>query len=81
MATFDRGLDDEFAECLNTEYARGGWWRAFVDDRKLFVAIRDNRLNVYYRGCSLAEIWCEKGAVVGRTTTSTFYVRRLTTPM
>ena len=67
MATFDRGLDDEFVECLNTEYARGGWWRAFVDDRKLFVAIRDNRLNVYYRGCSLAEIWCEKGAVVGHT--------------
>ncbi|MDE0029245.1 MAG: hypothetical protein OXU42_07590 [Deltaproteobacteria bacterium] len=67
MATFDRGLDDEFVECLNMEYAKGGWWRAFVDDRELFVAIRDNRLNVYYHGCSLAEIWCEAGAVVGRT--------------
>ncbi len=67
MATFDRGLDDEFVECLNVEYDKGGWWRAFVDDRKLFVAIRDNRLNVYYRGCSLAEIWCDAGIVVGRT--------------
>ncbi len=67
MVTFDRGLDDEFVECLNMEYAKGGWWRAFVDDPKLFVAIRDNRLNVYYRGCSLPQIRCEAGAVVGQT--------------
>ena len=66
-ATFDRGLDDEFVKALNCEYAKGGWWRTMVDDKDLFVAIRDNKVNVYYRGCSLAEVRMESGAVVGRT--------------
>ena len=67
IATFSRGLDDEFVEALNREYAKDGWWRRFVDDPELFVAIRDNRVNVYWRGCSLAEVRLEAGEVVGRT--------------
>ena len=66
-ATFDRGLDDDFVEALNREYAKDGWWRRFMDDPELFVAIRDNRVNVYCRGCSLAELRLEAGEVVGRT--------------
>ena len=53
MSTFNRGLDDEFVELLNEEYDRGGWWREFVDDSKFFLAVRENYVNVYYRGCSL----------------------------
>ena len=67
LATFDRGLDDDFVEALNREYAKDGWWRRFVDDPELFVAIRDNRVNVYCRGCSLAELRLDAGEVVGRT--------------
>ena len=67
IATFSRGLDDDFVEALNREYAEDGWWRTFVDDPELFVAIRDNRVNVYWRGCSLAEVRLEAGEVVGRT--------------
>lgn len=67
VATFSRGLDDEFVEALNREYAKDGWWRKFVDDPALYVALRDNRVNVYCRGCSLAEVRLEAGEVVGRT--------------
>ena len=66
-ATFDRRLDKEFVDALNREYGKGGWWRRLVDDKDLFVAIRDNKVNVYYHGCSLAEVRMESGAVVGRT--------------
>ena len=66
-ATFNRGLSPEFVEALNDEYAKNGWWRAMVDDTDLFVAIRDDRVNVYYRGCSLADVWMESGQVVGQT--------------
>ena len=66
-ATFNRGLDDDFVKALNFEYDKGGWWRTLMDDKDLFVAIRDNRVNVYYCGCRLAEVWMESGAVVGQT--------------
>lgn len=66
-ATFDRGLDEELVDALNGEYGKDGWWRKLIDDNDTFVAIRDNRVNVYYRGCSLAEVWLESGAVVGQT--------------
>ena len=67
MTTFNRGLDDKFVERLNDEYNKGGWWSALVSDKDLFVAIRHNRVNVYYRGCSLAEIQWWSGEVVVRT--------------
>ena len=66
-ATFNRGLSVEFVKALNDEYAKNGWWRAMVDDTDLFVAIRSDRVNVYYRGCSLADVWMESGQVVGQT--------------
>lgn len=66
LATFNRGLDDDLVEALNDEYRKEGWWRTLIDNKGLFVAIRDGRLNVYYRGCSLAELWMHRGAVVGR---------------
>ena len=66
-ATFNRGLDDDFVKALNHEYGKDEWWRKLVDDKDTFVAIRDNRVNVYYCGCSLAEVWMESGKVVGQT--------------
>ena len=58
MATpaFNRGLCDAFVEVLNNEYEKGGWWRNLVDDAETFVAIRDDYLNVYYRGNSLLKL-------------------------
>ena len=58
MATpaFNRGLCDAFVEVLNNEYEKGGWWRNLVDDKETFLAIRENYLNVYYRGNSLLKL-------------------------
>ena len=65
MNTFNRGLDCEFIDALNREYKEGGWWRRLVDDPELFIAIRENYLNVYYRGCGLAKLNWKSGQIVG----------------
>lgn len=58
MQQFRRWLSDEFVAALNTLHASpdGAWWKGLLDDSDIFVAIRENALNAYYRGCSLAEI-------------------------
>lgn len=68
MSVLNRGLDDDFVEALNREYERGGsWWKGFVDDKDLFLAIRDGYVNVYYCGCSLLKLKRRKnGIIVGR---------------
>ena len=65
MNTFNRGLGDAFVDALNKEYDKDGWWRAFVDDKDVFLAIRENYVNAYYRGCSLLRLSWEAGAFVG----------------
>ena len=66
MSMFNRGLDDEFVDALNREYDKeDGWWRAFVCDKDVFLSIRENYVNAYYRGCSLLRLSWEAGAFVG----------------
>lgn len=64
-----QGLSASFVEALNSLHASdtGQWWRQMVADPDLFVAIRNDYLNVYYRGCSLARIWLDKGEVAVAT--------------
>ena len=67
MSTFSRGLEEGFVEALNREYEKdGSWWKGFVDDEELFLAIRDNCVNVYYRGCSLLKLEWKNGVIIGR---------------
>ena len=66
MSTFNRGLTDEFVCALNKEYDKGGWWCRFVNDRDIFLAIRENYVNAYYRGCSLLRLSLEGDAIVGQ---------------
>ena len=56
MSTFSRGLDGAFIDALNGEYDKCGWWHRLVHDPDVFIAIRDNYVNAYYRGCSLAKL-------------------------
>ena len=66
MDTFSRGLEEGFVEALNREYDKdGSWWKGFVDDKDLFLAIRDNYVNVYYRGCSLLKLTWQSGSIIG----------------
>lgn len=65
MRQFKRGLSPDFVERLNEEYKSGGWWKAIADDQQLFVAIRDEYLNVYWKGNSLLRLRMEAGALIG----------------
>lgn len=64
-AGFKRGLTQDFVERLNEMFDQGGWWRQFVEDPELFLAIRNNYVNVYYRGCSLVRLTSSHQGVVG----------------
>ena len=66
QTTFDRGLDQAFVCRLNEMYEESSWWRAFVDDKELFLAIRENYLSVYYRGASLLRLEWKDGEVGGQ---------------
>lgn len=66
MSTFKRGLKDEFVAALNKEYAKEGWWSRFVGDKDIFIGIRDNYVDAYYRGCRLLHLEWRKEAIVGK---------------
>lgn len=84
---YKQGLNCAFVDRLNNLHSipGGEWWRKMLDDPELFVAIRNNYLNVYYRGCSLAKLMLVDGEVVAEThykyllkpTVSKPYVRSL----
>ena len=55
--TFNRGLHRDFVGALNALYDEpGSWWKALVEDKETFVGVRDNSVNVYYRGASLLRL-------------------------
>lgn len=54
MSEFNRGIsDNKFINQLAEEANKGSWWADALNDPKLFVAVRHNYLNVYWRGQSL----------------------------
>ncbi|MGD0265855.1 MAG: hypothetical protein ABSD47_13005 [Candidatus Methylomirabilota bacterium] len=63
---FIRGLNKPFVDRLNEEYARGGWWTQILKDEDLYLGIRDNYLNVYYKGCSLVKLSYREGKLCGK---------------
>lgn len=65
MCNFKRGLSADLVESLNEEYERGGWWKALADDPQLFIAVRDDYLNVYWKGNSLIRLFLQNGRLVG----------------
>ncbi len=67
MKTSQRGLSDPFVAALNAHYRSRGWLAAAFDDDELFVALRDEYLNVYYQGQSLARVTFQGGALVAET--------------
>jgi hypothetical protein len=56
MTKFRKGLSEKFVAALNTEYDQGNWWRSIMSDRDLYLGIRDDSLNVYYKGNSLLRL-------------------------
>ena len=67
MSIFNRSIDDSLVEKLNSEYKRGGWWRAIASDRDLCVAIRNGYVSVYWKGNSLLKLGLSDDVLIGRT--------------
>ena len=66
-APFTRGLCQDFVDQLNEMYESCSWWSDFVKDEDLFFGIRDNSVNVYYRGNSLLKLKWQNGNIIGET--------------
>lgn len=60
---FARYLDPGFINALNTLYQdQSSWWYAIASDRKVFVGVRNNAINAYFGGGSIARIeWLNDG--------------------
>jgi hypothetical protein len=56
MSKFNRGLSPEFIHQLDEEAKKNSWWADVLNDPKLFVAVRKEYLNVYWRGQSLFRV-------------------------
>lgn len=66
MSSFNRGLDSTFVAAFNEEYDSTGWLRGLMDDKDIFLAVRQNYVNFYHLGNSLLKLECLNGALVGQ---------------
>jgi len=67
-----RNLDAAFLDALEqlaTSPNSANWWRDVLASDDLFIAVRRNSLNVYYRGASVFKIDWQAGQVVPSTHT------------
>ncbi|WP_198370415.1 hypothetical protein [Roseomonas rosulenta] len=55
-AVFRRGLSDRFVAALARLAEEPGWWADVLADTSLVIAVRDERLNVYWHGQSLFRV-------------------------
>lgn len=55
---FQRHLSEPFVYALEKAFHDEGWWREVILDAKVIVALRNDYLNVYFRGQSLFKVWC-----------------------
>ena len=67
MTSFKRGLSDEFVAVLKKGAERNSWWKKIIGDKTLFVAIRDEYINVYYQGNSVIRLDFIQGALIAKT--------------
>ena len=68
MLNFKRGITNKkFVEVLKKKYQEGGWWKDVVDDKELFVAIRNEYLNIYFQGNSLLKLSFPNDDLVAET--------------
>ena len=64
MGEFKRGIKNpKFIDALNVLYAdKTSFWYKMVNNPQLYIAIRDNYINVYYKGQSLCKLaYCRDG--------------------
>jgi hypothetical protein len=69
MTKFKRGIQNmAFIKALNELYNdKNSFWYNMINDKELFVAIREEYLNVYYKGQSICRLEYNNNVVKGRT--------------
>jgi hypothetical protein len=68
MNEFKRGINDEkFINALNELYKdKSSFWHMIINDKDLFIAIRNEYLNIYYKGQSISRLYY-KNCILGAT--------------
>jgi hypothetical protein len=63
MHEFNRGITNgDFIHALNELYKNeDSFWYRMVNDKELFIAIREDYLNVYYKGQSVCRLYYKNG--------------------
>ena len=66
MGRFQRGIKDQsFIQALNDLRKNSdSSWSKMVEDRILFIAIRDEYIDVYYKGNSICKLSYNNGVIV-----------------
>lgn len=69
MSVFSRGITNQsFITALNKMYNdEKSFWNKMINDKDLFIAIRDNYINVYFRGNSICKLSFNGSDIVGET--------------
>jgi hypothetical protein len=69
MVEFKRGIRvTDFLDALDRLYqTKNSFWNKMVNDKDLFIAIRDESLNVYFNGQSICRLEYSKGIIKGHT--------------
>jgi hypothetical protein len=73
MVEFKRGIrNDKFIKALERLSRIDGWWRDVLLDKSLIIAVRDESLNVYWRGQSIFYVVMQNDDTVVATTHSKY---------
>ena len=63
MSNFKRGIrNPDFISALNNLLSNSqSFWHKIVNDKSLFIAIRDEYINVYHKGIAFANYGLKRG--------------------
>ena len=66
---FKRGIKNQaFIDALNElKKDPNSFWSKIVSDKNLFIAIREEYINVYYKGNSICKLSFQQGSTIGET--------------
>ncbi|MFG1201801.1 hypothetical protein V5F29_05360 [Xanthobacter aminoxidans] len=68
MAEFKRGIRKKgMIKALADLATRSGWWRDVLHDKSLIIGVRDDYLNIYWRGQSIFKVEMKHERIVATT--------------
>jgi hypothetical protein len=67
QSPFTKGLSDHFVSALDQLAQRQGWWQDVLADKTLVLGIRNEYMNVYWKGQSLFKVRVTPSGIVAAT--------------